>query len=75
MTQQVSFSEIEYDARKNQMRRGFFLAKMETVVPFVRRVELIAPNYSSYGRHDCLPLGVERMRTHALCAIGVTAWC
>jgi len=61
MTQQISFSEIEYDAKKKQTRRDVFLAKMETIVPFARLVALIAPHYPTSGRRGRPPLGIERM--------------
>jgi IS5 family transposase len=57
MTQQISFSEIEYDAKKKQTRRDVFLAKMETIVPFARLVALIAPHYPTSGRRGRPPLG------------------
>ena len=61
MTQQISFSEIEYDAKKKQTRRDLFLAKMETIVPFARLVALIVPHYPTSGRRGRPPLGIERM--------------
>ena len=60
MTQQISFSEIEYDAKKKQTRRDVFLAKMETIVPFARLVALIAPHYPTSGRRGRPPLGKRR---------------
>ncbi len=56
MTQQIRFSEIEYDAKK-KTRRDVFLAKMETIVPFARLVALIAPHYPTSGRRGRPPLG------------------
>lgn len=61
MRKQVSFSEIEYSAKKKQTRRDLFLAKMETVVPFARLVAVIAPHYPVAGRRGRPPIGIERM--------------
>ena len=61
MKKQVSFSEVEYGAKKKLTRRDLFLAKMETVVPWTRLMTVIAPHYPTSGRRGRPPIGIERM--------------
>ena len=61
MKKQMSFSEVEYGAKKKQTRRDLFLAKMEAVVPWARLVAVIAPHYPTSGRRGRPPIGIERM--------------
>jgi len=57
---QISFSEMEYGAKKKQTRRDVFLAKMESVVPWARLKAVIEPFYPK-GQRGRPPIGLERM--------------
>lgn len=49
---QMSFSELEYAAKKKQTRRDLFLAQIEAVTPWTSLTQVIGPHYpSSGGRH------------------------
>src|SRR3954464_13693228 len=60
MQRQGSFAEAEYGAKKKQTRRDKFLADMNTVVPWARLVERLAPLYPK-GERGRPPIGLERM--------------
>ncbi len=61
MTKQVSFSELEYAAKKKQTRRDRFLAEIEAVTPWSELERTIAPFYPSSGGRGRPPIGVSRM--------------
>jgi len=66
MPQQGSFSQAEYASKKKQTRRDKFLAEMEQVVPWPRRVARLAPLYPK-GERGRPPVALERMlRIHFL---------
>lgn len=60
-TKQLSFSQAEYVNKKKLTRRDVFLAKMESVVPWVRLIAVIEPYYPKSGRRGRPPIGLERM--------------
>src|SRR6185312_1741308 len=60
MQRQGSFAQAEYGAKKKQTRRDKFLAEMELVVPWTRRVERLRPRYPK-GERGRPPIGLERM--------------
>src|SRR3954464_15047049 len=60
MQRQGSFAEAEYGAKKKQTRRDKFLADMNTVVPWARLVERLAPLYPK-GERGRPPIGLERV--------------
>jgi len=60
-TKQLSFSQAEYGSKKKQTRRDVFLAKMESVVPWVRLIAVIEPHYPKSGKRGRPPIGLERM--------------
>ncbi len=60
MQRQGSCSHAEYAGKKRQTRRDRFLAEMEAVVPWVRRVDRLRPFYPK-GERGRPPVGVERM--------------
>jgi IS5 family transposase len=41
----MSFSDIEFGAKRKQTRREKFLAEMDQVIPWVRLIKLIEPVY------------------------------
>src|SRR3954470_8169917 len=60
MQLQGSFSQAEYAGKKKQTRRDKFLAEMEQVVPWARRVGRLRPFYPK-GERGRPPMGLERM--------------
>ena len=60
-TRQLSFSQAEYGSKKKLTRRDMFLAKMESVVPWVRLIAVIEPYYPKSGKRGRPPIGLERM--------------
>ncbi len=58
---QMSFSELEYAAKKKQTRRDLFLAQIEAVTPWASLAQVIAPNYPSNGGPGRPVIGLERM--------------
>jgi IS5 family transposase len=60
MTQQTSFAQAEFTAKKKTTRRERFLARMEEVIPWERLLAVIAPHYPK-GERGRPPMGLERM--------------
>src|SRR4030088_3791086 len=60
MQRQGSFSQAEYAGKKKRRRRDKFLAEMEQVVPWARRVDRLQPFYPK-GERGRPPVGLERM--------------
>src|SRR4030088_3247734 len=60
MQRQGSFSQAEYAGKKKRRRRDKFLAEMEQVVPWARRVDRLQPHYPK-GERGRPPVGLERM--------------
>ncbi len=63
MSQQMSFAQAEYDAKRKTTRRDRFLGEMERVVPWAMLLDALAPHYypkagTGAGRP---PVGLERM--------------
>lgn len=58
MKDQLSFSSVEYGAQKKVARREKILDRMEELVPLVRVVELVEPNYPK-GKRGRPPMGLE----------------
>ena len=46
MTHQPSFAQAEFAAKKKITRREKFLARMESVIPWVKLLAVIEPFYS-----------------------------
>ena len=51
MNRQVSFSELEYAAKKKQTRRDRFLAEIDAVTPWVELERTLTPFYPRSGVH------------------------
>src|ERR1039458_3446182 len=60
-TKQLSLSQAEHVSKKKLTRRDVFLAKMESVVPWVRLIAVIEPYHPKSGRRGRPPIGLERM--------------
>jgi len=60
MTQQTSFSQAEFSAKKKITRREKFLARMEEVIPWAKLLAVIEPHYPK-GERGRPPIGLERM--------------
>jgi transposase, IS5 family len=61
---QLSFSDVEFDAKRKQTRRDKFLAEMDKVVPWARLTALIEPVYPK-GKGGRAPYALETMlRVH-----------
>ena len=58
---QISFSELEYAAKKKQTRRDRFLFDIEAVTPWASMVAAITSHYPSSGGRGRPPIGLERM--------------
>jgi len=41
---QISFSELEYAAKKKQTRRDIFLKQIEQITPWLSLTQVIAPH-------------------------------
>ncbi|MBA3731357.1 MAG: transposase [Gammaproteobacteria bacterium] len=57
---QTTFAGLAYNAKKKRTRREQFLIEMEAVMPWVRLLALVKPQYPVAGQ-DRWPLGCERM--------------
>jgi transposase, IS5 family len=57
---QISFSDVEYGAKRKQTRREIFLAEMDAVIPWARLMELIEPFYPKAG-NGRRPYALETM--------------
>lgn len=60
-SEQLSFSQAEYGNKKKLTRRDIFLAKMESVVPWVRLIAVIEPYYPKSGKRGRPPVGLKRI--------------
>jgi IS5 family transposase len=60
MDGQLSFGDVEYQAKGKLTRRDRFLAEMDRVVPWQRLVALVLPHYPK-GKRGRPPVGLERM--------------
>jgi len=58
---QMTFSELEYAAKKKQTRRDRFLREIEKVTPWADLVAVMEPHYPKGGGRGRPPIGVERM--------------
>jgi hypothetical protein len=50
MTGQMSFSALDFAAKKKQTKRDVFLAEMAAVVPWVELEALIEPHYPGVSK-------------------------
>ena len=57
---QLSFSDIEFGAKRKQTRREKFLSEMDQVIPWARLVKLIEPVYPK-GKQGRPPYALETM--------------
>jgi len=60
MSSQRTFASIAWDGKGKVTRRERFLAEMDAVIPWLRLVRLIEPQYPKAG-HGRQPLGLEKM--------------
>src|ERR1700694_5866210 len=60
MGNQRTFASIAWSGKGKVTRRERFLAEMDAVIPWPRRVRLIEPHYPKAGRGR-QPLGLEKM--------------
>jgi transposase, IS5 family len=60
MTHQPSFAQAEFAAKKKITRREKFLARMETLIPWMQLLAVIGPFYPK-GERGRPPVGLERM--------------
>ncbi len=60
MTQQPSFSQIEFADKKKITRREKFLARREALLPWTKLLAVIEPFYPK-GERGRPPVGLERM--------------
>jgi transposase, IS5 family len=60
MTQQTTFAQAEFTAKKKTTRREQFLARMKEVIPWEGLLAVIAPHYPK-GERGRPPMGLERM--------------
>ena len=56
----LSFSDVEFGAKRKQTRRDKFLAEMDAVIPWARLVALVEPFYPK-GKGGCPPYALETM--------------
>jgi IS5 family transposase len=61
MSQQLSFAELEYNAKKRLTRREVFLAEMERVVPWQDLLAVVEPHYPTSGRRGRPPMKLKAM--------------
>ncbi|MGH8555895.1 MAG: IS5 family transposase [Methylococcales bacterium] len=59
--QQLSFADLEYNAKKRQTRREIFLSEMERVVPWSCLLGVMEPDYPTTGRRGRPPMGLDVM--------------
>ena len=57
---QLTFSDLEYGAKRKQTRREKFLAEMEKVIAWDRLFALIEPVYPK-GKNGLLPYRLDTM--------------
>ena len=57
---QLSFSDIEFGAKRKQTRREKFLSEMDKVIPWARLIKLIEPVYPK-GKQGRPPYALETM--------------
>ena len=60
MPHQTTFARAEFANKKKTTRREKFLARMEEVIPWAKRLAVIEPHYPQ-GKRGRPPLGLERM--------------
>ena len=60
MTNQITFSDIEYSKRKKRTRREEFLEMMDKLVPWSQLVAMVTPVYYK-GERGRPPTGIETM--------------
>jgi len=61
MPKQMSFSELEYGAKKRVTRRERLLGVIEAVTPWAQLLAVIEPHYPKVQGSGRRPLGAERM--------------
>ena len=64
--EQLTFAELEHDAKKRKTRRELFLEKMDGLIPWARLQARIAPFYPKAGRGQRpYPVG-KMLRVHCV---------
>ncbi len=67
MSNQRSFSELEYMGKKRLTRREKFLNEMGDIIPWSKLLLLIAPYYPKSGKPGRQPVGLSKMfRIHCM---------
>jgi len=67
MSNQRSFSELEYMGKKRLTRREKFLNEMDLIIPWASLLSLIEPYYPTSGRRGRQPIGLSKMfRIHCM---------
>lgn len=61
MSHEMSFSELEYAAKKKVTRRDRFLSEIEAVTPWSLLIAEIEPFYPKSGKQGRQPVGISRM--------------
>ena len=60
MEKQMSFSDLEYGARRKKTKRDKFLKRMDDILPWDELSEMVRENYYK-GRRGRKPQNIERM--------------
>lgn len=60
MTQQITFTDLEYARRRYTTKREIFLKKMDRIIPWAKWVEKIKPYYPA-GKRGRKPIDIETM--------------
>ena len=60
MEKQMSFTDIEYGARRKKTKRDKFLKRMDDIIPWDGLCEIVRENYYK-GRRGRKPQNIERM--------------
>jgi IS5 family transposase len=61
MTEQQTFTDMEYALRKRSGRREKFLTAMDKLIPWAELVKIIEPYYPASGKRGRQPRGIETM--------------
>jgi transposase, IS5 family len=64
MSQQASFSELDYGVEKKQARRDRLLAEIEAVTPWLKLERTMAPSYLSSGGRGAPPEHSRMLRMY-----------
>ncbi len=66
MSQQLTFADSEFSSKRRQTRKEIFLSRMDNLLPWTQRLELIEPFYPKVG-NGRRPYPLETMfRIHCM---------